>query len=182
MECPLCEHTGLDANITVCPSCKADLSAYHALDEIENSMKKQKKTLLLFIILFIIALLACVAIFFIAQSDGTAKQDKEKIVACESLVSELEAKNQQLEQEISALKSQASQLQEDKIKEQETKAPAVKEPEIKDITHVIKEGETLFLIARLHLGDGNLYPKIAEDNGIENPNIINTGDEIIIKK
>ena len=45
MKCPLCQHEGLDASVNVCPSCKADLSAYHALDVIESSFKKQKKTI-----------------------------------------------------------------------------------------------------------------------------------------
>jgi hypothetical protein len=33
-----------------------------------------------------------------------------------------------------------------------------------------------------YLGDGNLYSKIAADNGIENPDIIIAGREIIINK
>ena len=173
MECPLCEHTGLDADVKTCPSCKADLTAYQTLDAIEASAKKQKMTTLLFIILFIIALLACVAIFFLAGSEGTSKEDEQKLIACETLSKDLKAENQQLKENIAGLQAKNTKL----LEVEEPDKPASK-----DIMHVVKEGETLFMIARDYLGDGNLYSKIANDNGIEDPNLIYVGKEIIINK
>lgn len=174
MECPLCEHTGLDANMDICPSCKADLTAYHTLDVIEASYKKQKNTSLLFLLLFIVAVIACAAIFFLSKGDGASAEAEEKMAECEAMVQELTTKNQALSQEISDLKAENAQLQ--TIKEE---VPA---PEPEPITHIIKEGESLFAIAQQYLGDGKLYPQIAKSNGIDDPNLIIAGTEIIIKK
>lgn len=174
MECPLCEHTGLDANTDICPSCKADLTAYHSLDVIETSYKKQKNTSLLLLLLFIVALIACAAIFFLNRGDGVSTEAEEKMAACETMVQELNTKNQALQQQISDLKAENAQLQE--VKEEEPAA----EPE--PTTHIIKEGESLFAIAQQYLGDGKLYPQIAKSNGIDDPNMIIAGTEIIIKK
>jgi len=172
MECPLCKHTGLDASVNQCPSCKADLSVYHALDTIESSFTKQKKTSLLFIILFIVALIACVAIFFLNQGDEVSTDQQEKVADCENMVEDLKAKNQQLGEKMTGLEAENARLKEEKAKP----------PKAKDVTHIIKEGESLFLIAKNYLGNGELYTKIAEDNGIEDPNMIIAGTEIIIKK
>jgi nucleoid-associated protein YgaU len=52
----------------------------------------------------------------------------------------------------------------------------------KPVTHVIKQGESLYSIAETYLGNGKLYPKIAADNGIEDPDIIIVGAELVINK
>ena len=171
MECPLCKHAGLDVSVNVCPSCKADLSAYHDVDTIEVSLKKQKKNTLIFMTLFIIAVLACVAIFFLKGSEGTSQEDEKKITECTAIVDNLKAENQQLKQSIAEVEAKNAQLL------------AVKEePVPEDITHEIKEGESLFMIAKKYLGNGDLYAKIAEDNGIKDPDLIIAGTVIIIKK
>jgi hypothetical protein len=146
MECPLCEHVGLDASVKNCPSCNADLTAYHALDSVKASVKKQRTTTLVFIILFILALLACIAIFFLVNSGDTAPADDQELLKSEAAVQALQAENQQT----------------------------------KEIKHVINEGETLYFIAKKYLGNGELYPKIASDNGIKDADIIITGSELII--
>lgn len=172
MECPLCKHAGLDAGVNTCPSCKADLSAYHDVDTIEVSLKKQKKNTLIFMALFIIAVLACVAIFFINGSGGTSQEDEKKIIECTAIADNLKAENQQLKQNLAEMEAKNTQLL------------IVKEEELvpKDITHEIKEGESLFMIAKKYLGNGDFYAKIAEDNGIKDPDLIIAGTVIIIKK
>lgn len=47
-------------------------------------------------------------------------------------------------------------------------------------TYVVKKGEYLYQIAEEKLGDGNLWPKIAELNKITNPDTINEGDKLIL--
>jgi LysM repeat protein len=47
-------------------------------------------------------------------------------------------------------------------------------------TYVVKGGDTLSAIAQKFYGDANLYPKIAEANGIANPDLINVGQELTI--
>jgi cell division protein FtsB len=172
MKCPLCEHEGLDASVKNCPSCNADLTAYHALDSIKASVKNQKTTSLVFIILFILALLACIAIFFVVNRGDTVPVDDQKLLKCEAAVQDLQAENQQLKSKIAELQTKNANL------------PAIEEEviEAKEFMHVIKEGETLFGIAKKYLGNGELYPKIASDNGIKDVNLIQTGHELIIYK
>jgi len=174
MECPLCQHTGLDANTDVCPSCKADLTAYHTLDVLGASYKKQKNTSLLLLLLFIVAVIACAAIFFLTRGEDVSKEAEDKMAACETMVEDLNSKNQALSRQISALKAENAQLQEQKKKE-----PVA---ELKSMTHIVREGETLYTIAKQYLGDGKLYLQIAKSNGIDDPDLIIAGTEIIIKK
>jgi len=171
MDCPICNYKGLDADAMNCPSCNADLSAFLALDTVEASMKKQKKTTLIFIILFILACVACVAIYFLASTYGTTAEDTDKLAAYEAEIQTMKTENQQLNT------LNANLLEENKkLKEEIEKAPPAQ------VKHMIREGETLYIIARNYLGNGNLYSKIASDNGIENPDIISTGAEIIINR
>ncbi len=46
--------------------------------------------------------------------------------------------------------------------------------------HVVAEGETLALIAQKYLGNPNLWQKIAEANGIDNPRDLKKGDTLVI--
>ncbi|WP_169727332.1 LysM peptidoglycan-binding domain-containing protein [Segniliparus rugosus] len=54
--------------------------------------------------------------------------------------------------------------------------PAAPEPQ----TYVVESGDTLSAIAQKFYGDANLYPQIAEANGIANPDLINVGQELTI--
>lgn len=171
MDCPICDYKGLVEDAHSCPSCNADLSVFLALDTVEKSMQKQKKRTLLFIILFFLAFMACFVIYFIFTS-GTDKETDEKLQASTAELQILKAENQKLKTSITSLEAEQARLKE--VKEEE----AVPKP----ITHVIKEGESLYIIARNYLGNGDLYPKIATDNGISDPDIIISGTELIINK
>lgn len=171
MNCPICDYKGLDANATNCPSCNADLSAFKSLNNIDSAIKKQKKTILILIILFILALAGCVAIYLLCSSGGPSAEDQQKIADQEVLIQKLEAENQQLRSELENCNSKLA----DCNKKLEEKLAQ------KDVTHTIKYGETLYYIALRYLVDGELYTKIAADNGIKNPDLIFAGDSIIIK-
>lgn len=43
------------------------------------------------------------------------------------------------------------------------------------LTYTVVEGDCLWNICKRYLGDGSLYPKVAELNGISNPNLIYPG-------
>lgn len=45
-------------------------------------------------------------------------------------------------------------------------------------THTVKSGETLWAIAKRHLGDGSKYPQLAKLNNLSNPNSIQAGQVI----
>lgn len=59
---------------------------------------------------------------------------------------------------------------------EEIEEPAAPEAQ----TYVVAGGDTLSAIAQKFYGDPNLYTKIAEANGIENPDLINVGQELRI--
>lgn len=46
--------------------------------------------------------------------------------------------------------------------------------------YTIAPGDTLWAIAERFYGDGSKFPKIAEANGIANPDLINAGAELVI--
>jgi len=47
-------------------------------------------------------------------------------------------------------------------------------------TYTVKPGDTLWKIAQETMGNGNLYKKIVEANGIPNENLIHPGDVLVI--
>lgn len=171
MDCPVCNHKGLKADTTACPSCGADLTAYHSLDRIAGSLRRQRKLSMIFIVLFVIAVAAALLILLFAGSPGTSAEDKQKLANQETAMALLTAENQQLKVNNAELLARQAAL----IAEKEAAA-------LREIRHVIKEGETLYDIAKKYLGDGGLYTKIAADNGIGNPDIIITGKEIVINQ
>ena len=42
----------------------------------------------------------------------------------------------------------------------------------------VKKGDTLWGICKTHLGNGALYPQVAKENGISNPNLLQIGQKI----
>ncbi len=154
-----------------CPSCGADITAYHSLNKIAGSLRRQQKLSMIFIVLFVIALAAAILIFLFSGAPGTPAEDKQKLADHESAIALLTAENQQLKVNNAELLAKQAAL----IAEKEAATP-------REIRHVIKEGETLYDIAKKYLGDGGLYPKIAADNGIGNPDIIVSGKEIVINQ
>ncbi len=57
-------------------------------------------------------------------------------------------------------------------------APAAVAPEKQ--TYTVESGDTLWAIAERFYGDGNQYMKIAQANGIANPDLINPGQVLTI--
>lgn len=174
MDCPICQYKGLEDDAVFCPSCKTDLSAFQGLNAIQASFKKQKLLSTIFIVLFVLAALACVLIYLLSPPSSSSKEAEQKLVQCESSMKTLQAENMQLKEKISLLEAKNEAL----TTEKEPTAPAKQ----KSITHVVVAGETLYLIASKYLGNGELYKKIAADNGIPDPNIIVPGQEITINK
>ncbi len=172
MNCPICDYKGLGEDAMNCPSCNADLSAYRALDDVELSMQKQKKRTLLFIILFFLAFMGCFVVYFIMSSAEPEKKENSDLASYETQLEFEREENKQLKTTNETLLAEQKELRQTIT---ELKKPV-------SVTHVVKDGESLYFIARIYLGNGELYPKIAEDNGLENPDIIIAGTELIINK
>jgi LysM repeat protein len=68
------------------------------------------------------------------------------------------------------------------VKVQATRAVSDNAPTQKGETKVItvKKGDTLWGICKTYLGDGSLYPTVAKENGISNPNKIQIGQKITL--
>ena len=47
-------------------------------------------------------------------------------------------------------------------------------------SYEVKSGDTLWAIAKTHYGDGSRYREIVEKNGITNPNLIYTGQSLVL--
>lgn len=50
----------------------------------------------------------------------------------------------------------------------------------KEKTIIVKKGDTLWGICKTYLGDGSLYPTVAKENGISNPNMLQIGQKITL--
>lgn len=53
-------------------------------------------------------------------------------------------------------------------------------PNVAGKTITVKSGDTMWGICKTYLGDGSLYPQVAKDNKISNPNLIQVGQKILI--
>lgn len=79
MNCPICEYKGIEKDAMNCPACHADLSAYRALESVEEALNKQKRKTQLFILLFVIALIASIAIFVVLCILGPEESISERM-------------------------------------------------------------------------------------------------------
>ncbi len=168
MDCPICNYQGLEDTAESCPSCHADLTALANLHRLKKSYKKQSGMKMIFLILFILALAACAVLVFTGPVKQKKVQEKEMVEqadqtkALNTEIESLKAENTGLKQKVQQLSGELENM--------------------RPITHVVKEGESLFLIARTYLGKGELYPRIACYNGIEDPDMILAGTKLIIQK
>ena len=66
--------------------------------------------------------------------------------------------------------------------QQVTKSEPSKTEQPKPKTHTVKNGDTLWSIAKSYYGDGSKYPKIVDVNKdlIKNPNVIQNGWQLVI--
>lgn len=55
-------------------------------------------------------------------------------------------------------------------------------PKTPDRYYTVQRGDSLWSISKKFYGTGTLYPEIAKDNGIKNPNIISVGQKLLIKE
>ncbi len=184
MDCPICQHTGIEDGTQRCPKCGSDLEAFNYLSKIDSHTKKQRKTIWLLGFVSFIFLIGFIITF--SSIEGTPEKDSDVNKQLELLKNE----NEQLQTTINDLDQQLKAVKDDISKQQsENKetgeeiasepATLTKEGNISDY-YVVKQGETLSYIAEKMLGDANKYPKIANENNISDPNFIVVGQELNI--
>ena len=169
MECPVCNTSGLPEDAKSCTNCGSDLEAL----QLTKTIKKSGKSRLIFgyivsaffLIILFIWILNCIFHWNDDVKTDTTSTD-----------SEITTLNQQIDQE----KKLNAQLQL-KIKDLKTELNTKVQIEAKkEQQWTVKEGESLFQIARKVYGNGFNYGIIAKDNNIEDPNMIMVGQKLII--
>ncbi|MBN1340349.1 MAG: LysM peptidoglycan-binding domain-containing protein [Bacteroidales bacterium] len=165
MQCPVCNKSGIPEEAITCPECQSDLQSLHLIEKIDKSHRNR---LYLSVILAVALLLVAAAWIFTGlnrSSHGTKESvDAGNALITESTVmSELKAENAALAAANEKLTAEITQL---KAK--------------KETGYVVKEGESLFTIARKIFGNGFRYTEIAEANNIADPNKIVVGQKLKI--
>lgn len=105
--------------------------------------------------------------------EQTQQEDFQKTIQ------ELNTQNASQEIEISQLNQDLEFLQEKLDKSISTKVHATENSEL---VHLVKEGESLYTIAKLYYGNGMKYLEIAEYNKISDPQSIRKGQRLLIKQ
>ncbi len=170
MECPVCHTDGLAEDAVTCPHCHSDLEAFHLSEKIHKTSKNRLIFGYIISALFLIALVAW--IISCLGSFNNEKKPDESIVQNEVA---------RLQNEVAQLKKQ-NEMMAVRNKELTDKVNAeMKEKAQKKTTYVVGEGETLYRIARKIYGNGYKYKEIAEENNIENPDMIIVGQKLTIR-
>lgn len=167
MDCPVCNSSGVTDESKKCPHCNADLEAFQLTRKIEKSSKNNLLFGWIAAILFFCALIVLIVFFVMTP---TANQPSEKdSQELTQLKTELDKTQKQNEALLIKNKELTSQL--DKKVEEKAKREKI---------YVVKAGESLFTIARKVLGNGYKYTDIAKDNNISDPDILITGQKLVI--
>ena len=165
MECPVCKSEISFAD-QKCPQCEADLEAIQLSSKIENDNKQKFSFGIIMTLLFL-----AVTVIWVSTGMKRGEQPEEIVdkTEYEQLKRELAETNQLNE----VLKNENEKLQ---LKLSEETKPTAK----KSMEYIVKEGESMFIIARKIYGNGFKYTDLATDNQIQNPDKIRTGQKLVV--
>jgi len=167
MECPVCNSPGLADELKKCPQCSADFEAFQLTKKIEQTGKNRLLFGWIAAILFFLVLIALVVFFVITpKADQPSEQEAQEVVLLKADFDKVKKQNESLLAKNNELTAQLNKKVEEKAKREKT--------------YVVESGETLFIIARKVLGNGYKYQDIAKDNNISDPDIITTGQKLVI--
>src|SRR3990167_5282652 len=202
MPCPVCHKEDIDPELRICPNCNTDLELYSYIGGLDKSKKKNKKQKFFFLTISVILLSAFIYFYWF----GFKKMKHTNSGKNEVEMALLTKENDSQKKEISKLKDELTTLNK-KISEQPANPSAVQSPipstpqPLKVATskpsnpssaksgntsskhfktHVVKEGETAFGIARMYYGNGIHYTKIVRDNNLPDATFIRIGMELKI--
>ena len=169
MECPVCHHKNVPTGARECPNCHSDLESFRLIQDLEKGYRiRRNVNYILGIITVVLLILWIGSIFYLNNKYSGIQEEAATLkVQVETLVAE----KQDLIKENERLQQQNIQL-ELTLKQRPSK------PEV--IRHVVKPGETLFLIAEKYFDDGHQYKKIVCDNQLDDPDFIVVGQVLYI--
>jgi cell division protein FtsB len=163
MDCPVCKKTAIPDESRFCPSCQADLEIYPLIGQIE---KKHRTRFWISLILGLLAIIF-LAGWIITSVSGNGKN------RLESLRRELNLKIDSLSLANVDLKAKNDEMS---VKLAESPGAQARQQS----TYTVKEGESLFIIARKIYGNGFKYDQIVADNKIADPDRIMPGQKLVI--
>lgn len=167
MDCPVCNSSGIADESKKCPHCSADFEAFQLTKKIEQSSKNRLLFGWIATVLFFLVVLALV-VFYIKppRANQPLQEDTQQLTQLKSDIDQLQKQNQSLQVKNKELTDQLNEKVKENVKREQT--------------YVVASGETLFSIARKVLGNGYKYLDIAKDNNINNPDILITGQKLVI--
>lgn len=168
MKCPVCQAPDLPDDQKQCAQCGSDLQAFHLTRKIEKSNKNRLGFGLAASLLFLALLVVWVFTGLPGQSANNEllPEDIVESAGLQEEVSQLQATNEELNKKLEQLNQQMATM--------------VPKPPERSKEYVVRNGESLFGIARKVYGNGFRYEDLARDNGIKHPERIRTGQKLTI--
>jgi len=168
MNCPVCNSSNLNDELKSCPECQSDLEAFQLTQSIDKTSKNRLNFGIIASVLFIVVLIFWLVTGFTGKpaDPETSEEMQTEETQTQTERDQLKAEYDQLATENSQLKKQVTELKEQTKKKQKE--------------YVVKEGESLFTIARKIYGNGYKYLDLAKDNNIENPDNLRAGQKLIV--
>lgn len=175
MECPICKFPDLKDGDIICPKCSSDIEAFGLISSINKSLRCQKRIINVLIIVLILLLAGSTYLCMkytckSKQACSLKKQARDNA----ALIDSIAVLNERINMLSNSI-NQKSQVAEKNNNEQPVAATSSDE-------YVVVKGDNLSEISRTQLGDVSKYKKIADDNGIVNPDIISAGQKLKINK
>jgi regulator of replication initiation timing len=183
MECPVCKNITEGAEFRQCSICDTDLEIFTIAEKLEKRANRRKKLLVFFFIVSIASLLAIPGLFLLMSEDHSERlqqlesQVLAQLIQIQTLTNEnqmLMAANIDLRFQIENLNLQLADLSE----KQQTET--TKEPELREIIHIVGRGDNLKKLAARYYNDSEAYRRIMQDNNLRNPNHISIGQRLKI--
>lgn len=175
MNCPICNFSELSEGAVNCPACESDLEMFGYLADVRKQHLFQKRSIVVLVVLLAILSVSWVTIRFmdVAENKNLQADTTANNATIAWLIKEKE--NEALKAEITSFKNEIKSLNE--MLSANKSSPDTSG----NVTiHMVKEGESLWRIAEKYYKDGWQYKKIADDNGLADPQSIRAGTELKI--
>lgn len=167
MDCPVCNSSGVTDESKKCPHCNADFEAFQLTKKIEKTSKNKLLFGWIAAILFFCALVVLILFFVMTPTTNQpSEKETQELIQLKADINNTQKQNESL---LSKNKELTAQL--DKKVEEKAKREKI---------YIVNAGESLFTIARKVLGNGYKYQDIAKDNNISDPDILITGQKLVI--